>query len=47
MIVRPEDWQKLWDVIDDEITSSAEKGLAVVFSVQEVETVCAIRMLQV
>lgn len=47
MIVGPEDWQQLWDVIDDEFSQSAEKGLAVIFSVQEVETVCAIKMLQV
>eukprot|EP00878_Enallax_costatus_P022666 GHUV01024066.1.p1 GENE.GHUV01024066.1~~GHUV01024066.1.p1 ORF type:complete len:210 (+),score=37.94 GHUV01024066.1:575-1204(+) len=46
MIVRPEDWQQLWDVIDDEFSRSAEKGLSVIFSAQEVETVCAMKMLQ-
>lgn len=47
MIVGPEDWQQLWDVIEDEFSQSTEKTISVLFSVQEVETVCAVKLLQV
>lgn len=43
----PEDWTALWGAIEDEMAESTEKGLTVIFSVQEVETVCAVKMLQV
>lgn len=37
----------MWDQIEDEFADSSEKGLAVIFSQAEVETVCAVKMLQV
>jgi hypothetical protein len=43
----PEDWDNVWGAIEEEMAESTEKGLTVIFSVQEVETVCAVKMLQV
>ena len=42
-----EQWADLWNVIEEEMAESTEKGLTVIFSVQEVETVCAVKMMQV
>lgn len=43
----PEEWVALWGAIEDEMQDSIEKGLTVIFSVHEVETVCAVKMMQV
>jgi hypothetical protein len=43
----PEEWVALWGAIEDEMQDSTEKGLTVIFSVHEVETVCAVKMMQV
>jgi hypothetical protein len=43
----PEEWVALWGAIEDEMQDSTEKGLTIIFSVHEVETVCAVKMMQV
>lgn len=43
----PDQWHSLWSALEDEMADSTEKGLTVIFSVHEVETVCAVKMLQV
>jgi hypothetical protein len=47
MIIAPSQWHVLWEAIKDDFPQSTEKGLAVIFSLQEVETVCAVKMLLV
>jgi hypothetical protein len=47
MIVNPGDWGKLWELVEEDFNASSEKGVSLLFSVQEVETVCALKMLQV
>eukprot|EP00775_Hariotina_reticulata_P008491 gene8491-8674_t len=46
MIVNPGDWAKLWELVEEDFNASSEKGVSLLFSVQEVETVCALKMLQ-
>lgn len=43
----PEEWDAIWGAIEDEMQESTEKGITVIFSVHEVETVCAVKMMQV
>lgn len=43
----PEQWGSVWDAVEQEMADSTEKGLTVIFSVHEVETVCAVKMMQV
>lgn len=43
----PEQWGSVWDAVEQEMADSPEKGLTVIFSVHEVETVCAVKMMQV
>jgi hypothetical protein len=47
MIVSPDNWPVLWETIEQEMQDSPERNIAVIFSVHEVETVCAVKMLQV
>jgi hypothetical protein len=47
MIISPSQWHGLWEAIKDDFVQSTEKGVAVIFSLQEVETVCAVKMLLV
>jgi hypothetical protein len=47
MIIPPQQWHTLWEAVTDDFPQSTEKGLAVIFSLQEVETVCAVKMLLV
>jgi hypothetical protein len=47
MIIAPSQWHVLWEAIKDDFPQSTEKGVAVIFSLQEVETVCAVKMLLV
>lgn len=42
-----ESWAQLWGAVEDEMQDSSEKGLTIIFSVQEVETVCSVKMMQV
>ena len=44
---RAQEWAEVWGAIEDDMQESAEKGLTIFFSVHEVETVCAVKMLQV
>ncbi|WIA38046.1 hypothetical protein OEZ86_001416 [Tetradesmus obliquus] len=45
MIISSQQWHVLWEAITDDFPGSTEKGLSVIFSLQEVETVCAVKML--
>lgn len=49
MIVRgtADEWSVVWEAVVEEMAESTEKGVAIVFSVHEVETVCAVKMMQV
>jgi hypothetical protein len=47
MIINTQQWHVLWEAITDDFPESTEKGLSVIFSLQEVETVCAVKMLLV
>jgi hypothetical protein len=47
MIIPPSQWHVLWEAVKDDFPQSTEKGVAVIFSLQEVETVCAVKMLLV
>lgn len=47
MIISSAHWNTLWEAIKEDFPQSSEKGIAVVFSLQEVETVCAVKMLLV
>lgn len=47
MIISPQQWHILWEAVKDDFPQSTEKGVAVIFSLQEVETVCAVKMLLV
>lgn len=47
MIISSHQWRVLWEAITDDFPGSTEKGLSVIFSLQEVETVCAVKMLLV
>jgi hypothetical protein len=42
-----EGWAQLWGAVEDEMQDSCEKGLTIIFSVHEVETVCSVKMMQV
>jgi hypothetical protein len=42
-----ESWAQLWGAVEDEMQESCEKGLTIIFSVHEVETVCSVKMMQV
>eukprot|EP00879_Flechtneria_rotunda_P029924 GHRR01032391.1.p1 GENE.GHRR01032391.1~~GHRR01032391.1.p1 ORF type:complete len:242 (+),score=77.02 GHRR01032391.1:1582-2307(+) len=46
MILSSENWTDIWEVVEDELQLSTEKGVAIIHSLHEVETVCAVKMLQ-
>ncbi|KAF8055841.1 MOV10L1 [Scenedesmus sp. PABB004] len=47
MILPPEGWSEVWNIILEERQESQERGLAILFSTQEVETVCSLKLLAV
>lgn len=42
-----ENYSTVWDAVEEEFGLSSEKGVTIIFSVHEVETVCSVKMMQV